>query len=146
MSVKTKWLSMGHIMNNLTGQQQIREIERKQRYYCENRGERRMKDKLHVANNMMNRLNIQGANRDEVLDIVKKYDLNDLLKNCSQEVTIACACFHVMKLYNSRAKLHNYRLFNDLEISENIMITFYTNLYKLYSPFKRPCTDIKECY
>lgn len=123
-----------------------KKIEEKMRFYCEPREERRMKDKLHIANNFMNRLNIRGSQREEVLTIIRNFNLDDLLKNKSLEIVIACVCFHCIKLYNSRARLENYRLFNELGLSDNVMISFYNNLYRLEHEKVRPTTSIKECY
>ena len=131
MSVKSqKWLSMDHIMNNLTGQQQIREIERKQCYYCENRGERRMKDKLAIADNIMDGLSMKGTQREEVKRIIK-YDCPDLkvlLQNCPQNKIIACICFFVLSSYDTRARLERYRVMNRLEINYKVYSKFLTNM------------------
>ena len=132
MSVKSnKWWSMDYILNNLTGEQQIDALERKQRYYCEDRGERRMKDKLHTANNFMNRLKMSGTMRVEVEHLITDdfKNLKTLLKNSNQEKIIGLICFFVMKTYNSRARLENYKVFNELKLNDRIYGNFVTNLY-----------------
>ena len=131
MSVKSKkWLPMDYILNNLTGQQQIRALERKTRYYCEDRREQRMKDKLAIADNIMDGLSMKGTQREEVKQIIK-YDypnLKVLLNNHPQNVIIACICFFVLTSYKKNVKLEDYRVINRLNLDYEIYSKFLTNL------------------
>lgn len=122
------------LKSNLSDKQKWLEIDKRTRYYTEPRSKRRMKDKLHIANYLMNELNIQENMKKEIEFMITSEFKNfkKLNKNCSKEQTIGLMIFYVMKSHNLRAKISNYKIFNNLNLTENNYSTFATKLCKHY--------------
>lgn len=97
-----------------------------------------MKDKLSIVDNYVSRLNIKGSMKDQVLHIVKVSDLKKLHGTASQEQVIALICFYVMRKHNKKAKINEYKLFNELKLTTDILNTFLINLCNLIqlTPYK----------
>jgi len=114
--------------------QKTKMIEYKTRYYCETRGERRMKDKLSLANIIMNRTNMKGSQREQVIYMVKNdfKNLKNLSRNFSNEKIIAILCFYVIKSYNSSAQLNKYKIFKELKITESNCIHIFMKIAIFY--------------
>ncbi|KZX17640.1 hypothetical protein [Methanobrevibacter filiformis] len=119
------------LTSNLSIRKQEELLNKKLRWYTESRKDRRMKDKISIADNIMNRLNMQGTQREEVTYFIKKEcpNLKKLLKNCSKEKIIALVCFFILKSYNSKVKLENYNVFKELKLTDRNYANFMHNLY-----------------
>lgn len=122
------------LKSNLSDKQKWFEIDKRTRYYTEPRSKRKMKDKLSIADNLMDRLNITGSMRNEVKYMISNEfkNFNKLNRRCTNEQIIGLMIFYVMKSYNVRANIKEYNVFLELKLNENIYITFATRLCRYY--------------
>ncbi len=115
--------------SNMSIKKKQKKLEEKMRFYCGKRSDQRMKDKLAIADNIMDGLSMKGTQKEEVKYIIK-YDFPDLkvlLKNHPQNIIIGCICFFVLSSYNKNVKLEDYRVMNRLNIDYKIYSKFLTN-------------------
>ena len=80
----------------------------------------RMAAKIHTCKNIMNRLNIQGANRELCLNIVRNVNLKTLHRKASCETIITCICFYVLKLDNPKRQIKEFSVCKEYHITEEI--------------------------
>lgn len=127
-------LAKNILNSNLSDEQKWLEIDRRTRYYSEPRSERKMKDKLSIADNLMDRLNIAGPMREQVKYMISSEFKNfkELSKNCNNEQIISLMVFYVMKSNNINLILEEYNVFTQLNLSNKHYMTFVTKLCKYY--------------
>ena len=120
--------------SNLSQKQKWKEIEKRTRYYSEPRRVRIIKDKLHIANNLMNQLNIHGTMRDEIEYMITSEFKNfkELSKNYNNEQIIALIIFYNMKSYDNEKQLEKYKIFKKIGLTNKHYMTFVTRLSRYY--------------
>lgn len=100
----------------------------------------RMSAKIRVCKYVMNRLNIQGANREICLNIVREVDLKTLHRKASCETIITCICFYVFKLNNPKRKITQYSVCKEYNVTEEI---FSLVIVRLANHFQKNTPLIK---
>lgn len=130
LSSKTRQI----LESNLPVNVKVREIEKQTRYYTETFSDRRMRDKIHICNNYMNELGLQGTMRAEAVFMIQYEfkDLKFLSKNCSKEQIIALIIFYVMKTYNIQLHIEKYSFFKRLKLTNKHYSTFVTKISEHY--------------
>nr|WP_302577813.1 hypothetical protein [Methanobrevibacter arboriphilus] len=124
-----------NILNgNLSDKQKWIYLDKKTRKYCDGMKEYRLKDKLSVASNLMDNLNVKGVLRKQVEYMIRNEFKNfkDLSKNCSNEQIIALIIFYVMKSNDFSLLLEKYKIFTQLNLTNKHYMTFATKLCKFY--------------
>lgn len=77
----------------------------------------RLKQKIRITQNIMNRLNIQGNNRKMCLNIIKNIRLKDLHHNAKCETIITAICFYIKKTENTNVKLEDYSVCTEYDLN-----------------------------
>lgn len=73
----------------------------------------RLSQKIRICDNIINRLNINGRNKDLCHNIIKNIPLKQLHGNASCETIITGICFYVKRLENSNVKIEDYKVCNE---------------------------------
>ncbi|MDR1018653.1 MAG: hypothetical protein LBM02_08140 [Lachnospiraceae bacterium] len=120
--------------SNLSPKEKWEEIDKRTRYYCEPREDRRMKDKLSIADNLMDKLNIKENMKKQIKYMITSEFKNfkELSKNCSNEQIIALMIFYVMKSHNYNLIIEKYKTFTELKLTNKHYMTFTTKLCRYY--------------
>lgn len=92
------------------------------------------RQKLREADIMMDQLHMKGSQREQVMHMISDDfdDLRKLIRRCPSEKILAIICFFVMKSYNVRVKLNEYRAFNELNISKDEVILVFNRIALFY--------------
>ena len=92
----------------------------------------RFKQKLRDADIAMQRLNLQGTMKDEVKDLIREFDFNNLCKRCSYEQKIVALCLYVKFTYTKRRPLSDYAIVKEVGLTDEMFLTIVLKLSKRF--------------
>lgn len=93
-----------------------------------NNNEWRKRQKLRMADNIMDRLNLKGTQRQRVKYLISNLDFNEVCRNCSNETIITAISFYIKKDSQTSAKLRDYKICEEYNLTETNFATIMVRL------------------
>lgn len=120
--------------SNMSDYLKSMKLKNKTNYYSKKRADRKMDEKIHIANSFMNELKIPLHIRKEIIHTIKNEikDLKILSRTLNIEQIISLIIFYNMKKNNPNIYFKRYSLFKTLNIEYPQLVTFLINLTKYY--------------
>lgn len=102
--------------------------------YTEEKREYRRRQYIMDSYHIMERMKLQGSQKDELVYMLEHLRLKDLHRTASYEQIIICLCIYVRRKWKDpNFQWMNYSIVKEYGVSERMLITVLVNLCAYYS-------------